>query len=192
MRQASSSLARRLLCWPGKILSWLIVPLMLTIILSVIAAQMGWSTLLDWDGRVPIFGSGLTVNSFVDFQWYAFALIVLFGGVWSYLEDRHVTVDFLAANMKPRTRRYVALFGDIVLLLPLCILVVWYGTRFAEVAWRTGEGSNQGGLVAHWLIKGALPVAFLLLGLGGIVRIVENLSALVRGKASEQETPDAR
>ncbi|MCB1361016.1 MAG: TRAP transporter small permease subunit [Rhodobacter sp.] len=190
--QPKQSLGRTLLCLPGKILSWLIVPLVLSIILAVVAAHMGWSTLIHWEGRIPILGSGLTVNSLVDFQWYAFALIVLFGGVWTFFEDRHVTVDFLAANMRPRTRAYVAIFGDLFLLLPLCVLVVWYGTKFATVAWATGEGSNQGGLTAHWLIKGALPVSFFLLGAGAVLHAVETAIGLRRSAVSGPEDDHAR
>ncbi|HPD93209.1 MAG: TRAP transporter small permease subunit [Rhodobacter sp.] len=190
--QPKQSLGRRVLCLPGKVLSWLIVPLVLSIILAVVAAHMGWSTLIDWNGRVPILGSALTVNSLVDFQWYAFALIVLFGGVWTFFEDRHVTVDFLAANMRPRTRAWVALFGDLFLLLPLCVLVVWYGARFAAVAWSTGEGSNQGGLTAHWLIKGALPASFFLLGAGAVLHAIETALGLFRPAKGRAEGDDAR
>jgi len=186
------SLAQRLLCLPGKILSWLIVPLVLSIILAVVAAHRGWSTLIDWEGRIPILGNALTVNSLVDFQWYAFALIVLFGGVWTFFEDRHVTVDFMAVHMRPRTRAVIAILGDLFLLLPLCVLVVWYGTKFASVSWNTGEGSNQGGLIAHWLIKGALPVSFFLLGAGAVVHAVETALGLVRGPRTDTDTPDAR
>ncbi|MCR8550639.1 TRAP transporter small permease subunit [Salipiger sp. P9] len=182
------ALARSLLCLPGKIASWLILPLVLTILLSVIAAIMGWSTLIDWEGELPILGSALTVNSLLDLQWYSFALIVLFGGVWAFFEDRHVTVDFLALHFSPRARALISLFGDLFLLLPLCALCIWYGSRFAGIAWRTGEGSTQGGLEAHWLIKGAVPVSFALLGLAGIVRMITTLRELRQNTFHEIET----
>ena len=118
------ALARSLLCLPGKIASWLILPLVLTILLSVLAAIMGWSTLIDWEGELPLLGSALTVNSLLDLQWYSFALIVLFGGVWAFFEDRHVTVDFLALHFSPRARALISLFGDLFLLLPLFFIVL--------------------------------------------------------------------
>lgn len=185
------SLGQRLLCLPGKIMSWLIIPLTLSILVSVVGAKSGWSVLLDWDGRIPLFGRALTVNSLIDFQWYAFALIVLFGGVWAFFEDRHVTVDFIAAALKPRTQAYINLFGDIFLLLPLCILVIWYGSKFAAVSYRTSEGSTQGGLDAIWLIKGALPVSFALLGIGALLRAYSTIRDLRTPPAPEPETPDA-
>lgn len=181
------NIARDLLCLPGKIVSWLIIPLIFSIILSVVAARFGMSTLMDWEGDVPLFGGALTVNSLIDAQWYIFSLIVLFGGIWAYFDDRHVTVDFIALGFSARTRAFISIFGDIFLLLPLCILVVTYGSDFAATAWRTGEGSNQGGLVAHWLIKGALPVAFGLLGLSAVVRAITTAGELVRGDLHETE-----
>lgn len=181
----SPSLGERLLCLPGKIVAWLIAPLALTVALSVIAAQLGWSVLLDWEGSVPILGQALTVNSLVDFQWYAFALIVLFGGIWAFFEDRHVTVDFISAHLRPRTRLWIGLLGDIFLLLPFCILIVWFGSGFAETSWRTGESSNQGGLAAHWLIKGALPLSFGLLGVAALLRAWTNARRLFAGTADE-------
>ncbi|WP_238368780.1 TRAP transporter small permease subunit [Mesobacterium pallidum] len=177
----------RLLCWPGRIASWLILPLILSVVLSVVAAQFGLSTLYDWEGRVPILGGGLTVNTLVDLQWYIFALIVLFGGIWAHLDHRHVTVDFIAGTMSRRWRGWVTVLGNTFLLLPLCWLVVRYGSNFAAVAWRTGEGSNQGGLAAHWLIKGALPVSFALLGAAGIVQSIRTLRGLSRRDGPEFE-----
>lgn len=185
------SLSERLLRLPGKIVSWLIIPLAVTVVISVVAARMGWSVLLDWDGVAPIFGRALTINSLVDFQWYSFALIVLFGGIWTFFEDRHVTVDFLSVNMRPRTRLWIKVFGDLFLLLPFCLLIVWYGSKFAETSWRTGESSNQGGLAAHWLIKGALPVSFGMLGMAALLRAWTNGRRLLSGPADEIENNDA-
>lgn len=190
MPRTPPSPGQRLLCLPGKATSWLIIPLALSVVLSVIAAKVGWSVLLDWEGRLPVLGQALTVNSLIDFQWYAFALMVAFGGVWAFYEDRHVTVDFLAIRLKPHQRAYVAIFGNLFLLLPICALVIWYGSTFAGTAWRTQEGSNQGGLMAHWLIKAALPLSFAMLGLAGVLRSLGALRLLRRPPATSTETPD--
>jgi TRAP-type mannitol/chloroaromatic compound transport system permease small subunit len=125
-------------------------------------------------------------------QWYFFALIVLFGGVWAFFEDRHVTVDFISVNLSPRTRARINIFGDLFLLLPVCALCVWYGSRFTAIAFRTGEGSIQGGLTAHWLIKAALPTSFALLGIAALVRVAENTRFLMRPSAPDSGARDDR
>lgn len=173
---------QRILCLPGKIVSWLIIPLILSVIGSVIAARFGLSVLIDWEGRIPFFGQAFTVNSLVDLQWYIFAVMVLFGGIWALIEHRHVTVDFLATRFRSRTRGIITILGNIFLLLPFCALMLRYGWDFAAVAWRTGEASNQGGLAAHYLVKAALPLGFALLGLAGLAQSFDTLRAL-RGRA---------
>ncbi len=179
------ALVQDILCLPGKITAWLILPLILAIVLSVVAAQMGWSTFAGWSEELPVLGRALTVNSLFDLQWYIFALLVLFGGIWSFFEDRHVTVDTIAIKLSARTRALIAILGDLFLLLPFCALLVVYGWKFFAIAWRTGEGSQQGGLTAHWLIKGALPVAFALLALAGLIRIARSVGGLRRPRSQE-------
>lgn len=179
-----------LICLPGKWCSWLILPLILAILLAVTAATFGWTTLIDWPGEVFLFGKALTVNSLTDMQWYFFSLIVLFGGVWALRDGNHVSVDVIAMRMSPRQKAIVQVFGDFVFLLPFCAITAWYGWGFAETAWTTGEGSSQGGLGARWLIKAALPVAFGLLGLFGLLRGISTLAALIRGDIPARDGAD--
>ena len=58
-----------ILCLPGKWLSWLMLPLIVSIVLAVVLAKMGQNTLLRWDGSIPVLGRVLTVNSLFDLQW---------------------------------------------------------------------------------------------------------------------------
>ncbi|RMC34716.1 TRAP transporter small permease subunit [Paracoccus alkanivorans] len=175
-----------LICLPGKWFSWLVLPLMLAILLTVVAAIFGWTTLIDWPGEIFLFGQALTVNSLTDIQWYIFSLIVLFGGVWALRDGSHVSVDVLAMKMTGRQKAMVQIVGDLLFLLPFCAITAWYGWGFAETAWSTGEGSSQGGLGARWLIKGALPVAFALLGLLGLLRGIGTAIVLLRGEIPAQ------
>ncbi|MEX2517846.1 MAG: TRAP transporter small permease subunit [Paracoccaceae bacterium] len=175
---------------PGQWASWLVLPLVASVLLSVIAAQYGWTTLLDWNGRLPILGQALTVNSLIDLQWYIFAIIVLFGGVWALLDDNHVSVDFLSLQMSPRRKLWIRMLGDMVFLVPFCAIIAWYGWSFAETAWRTSEGSAQGGLDGRWLIKAALPVAFGFLGLLGALRALGTAIQLARRADDAPDGPD--
>lgn len=177
--------AMALLCLPAVWVSWLVLPLILTILLSIIWAKMGMNTLVAWEGRIPVLGRALTVNSLFDIQWYIFALLVLFGGIWALRDDRHVSVDFLSLMMGPRRRLWVRMLGDLVFLVPFCAIIAWYGYAFAEVAFRTGEGSTQGGLNSRWLIKAMLPLSFAMLGLMGLIRAIGTAIQLYRGDLTE-------
>ncbi|MAB01123.1 MAG: hypothetical protein CMN86_22870 [Stappia sp.] len=170
-----------LLCLPGRLLSWLTLPLVLAILVSVLSAAAGITHLADWEGSVPVLGKAVTVNTLTDVQWYIFALLVLFGGICALRDNAHVSVDFLSLMMTHRQRLWVRVVGDLVFLLPFCLIICWYGWSFAATAWRTGEGSTQGGLGARWLTKGALPVCFAMLATFGLVRGIGTLIWLARG-----------
>lgn len=177
-----------ILCLPGKWLSWLMLPLIVSIVLAVVLAKMGQNTLLRWDGSVPVLGRALTVNSLFDLQWYIFALLVLFGGIWALRDDKHVAVDFLSLMMTNRQRLWVRMLGDLIFLLPFCLIIAWYGWSFALTAWNTGEGSTQGGLNSRWIIKAMLPLSFAMLGLLAMLRGVGAVIEIWRGFGRKDRT----
>lgn len=170
-----------LLCLPAKWASWLILPLIASVLVAVAGAKLGFNRLAEWGPDLPLLGRGLSVNGLFDFQWHVFAVLVLFGGILAYRHDRHVAVETVAANLPPRLRGALLVFGDLVFLVPFCLIIAWYGWSYALTAWSTGEGSNQGGLTDRWIIKAMLPLAFGLLALAGTVRGLARLAALMRG-----------
>ena len=169
-----------LMCLPGKWVSWLILPLIASILLAVVFAKLGLNTLMSFDQSLPILGRALTVNSLFDLQWYIFALLVLFGGAWALREEKHVAVDFLSLMMSRRQRLLLRMLGDLLFLLPFCLIIAWYGWSFTLTSWTTGEGSTQGGLNSRWLIKAMLPLSFALLALMGLVRGLGTAVELLR------------
>lgn len=176
-----------ILCYPGKWVSWLILPLIVSILLAILWAKLGQNTFVAWGQPVPVLGRALTVNSLFDLQWYIFALIVLFGGAWALREDKHVAVDFMSLMMTNKQRMWVRMLGDLLFLLPFCLIIAWYGWSFALTAWNTGEGSTQGGLNSRWIIKSMLPLSFALLGLMGLLRGLGTAIALLRGSTTDTQ-----
>jgi len=161
-----------LLCLPARWVSWLTLPLIGSIILVVIYAQMGRNTFISFDAPVWLFGRSIGVNTLYDVQWYIFALLVLFGGIWALRDNKHVSVDFLWLLMSPRQQLWLRLCGDLLFLVPFCAIIAWYGYSFTETAWRTAEASTHGGLNSRWLIKATIPISFAMLTLFGICRII--------------------
>jgi TRAP-type mannitol/chloroaromatic compound transport system permease small subunit len=168
-----------ILCLPGRWIGWLVLPLAASVIVTITAAKLGINTLADWEGRIPVLGARLTVNSLIDFQWYAFAAMVLFGGVYALRDGRHVAVDFLYALAPTRVQILLRMAGDLLFLIPFCLIIVYYGYFFALTAWNTGEGSPHGGLQSRWIIKACIPLAFALLAAAGVIRVIAGLAALL-------------
>ena len=169
--------AMRILCLPGKIAGWLVLPLAFFIVIAIIAGKLGHPVLISWDGRIPFLGRALTVNSLVDFQWHFYAIIVLFAGSYALYENKHVSVDTFSRMLSQRGQLWLRLVFDALFLLPFCAILIYYGTKFAVTAWNTGEGSTQGGLQMRWVIKSMIPFAFGLMAAMGVLRIMD---ALVR------------
>src|SRR5690606_5155417 len=70
-----------LLVLPGIWVGWLVLPLMIFVCLTVVAAKVGWNAFWQWGTPIPVFGKGITVNTLTDMQWYIFALVSVLGGV---------------------------------------------------------------------------------------------------------------
>lgn len=166
---------------PGRYIGWLVLAIILMVCLAVAAAQLGINNYGKWDMNLFMLGRGISVNTLLDLQWWCFALVVLFGGAVAFREDKHVSVDFLSANFSPRVRLIVQTVGDLVLLVPFCAIIIWYGSKFALSAWTSGEGSSYGGLSNIWVIKSFVPIGFALLGLAGLARAGLSIHTLMVG-----------
>jgi TRAP-type mannitol/chloroaromatic compound transport system permease small subunit len=153
----------------------LVVAVCLTVLLSLLRAN----TLVEWGFQLPLFGRKLTMSGLNDLQWHLFALMVMLGFVYTLHENGHVCVDFIATRFSPRTKRWVTLLGDALLLLPFALVMAWFSWRFMASAWASGEGSSDGGLDQRWIIKAVLPLGFGLLALFGVARALRTARELI-------------
>jgi TRAP-type mannitol/chloroaromatic compound transport system permease small subunit len=156
----------------------LVVAVCLTVLLSMIRAN----TLFEWGFNLPLVGHKLTMSGLNDLQWHLFALMVMLGFVYTLHEGGHVCVDFISSGFKPRTKRWVTLLGDLLLLLPFALVMTWFSWQFMASAYASGEGSSDGGLEQRWIIKAVMPLGFGLLALFGIARVLRTARELLTSK----------
>lgn len=173
---------------PGKWVGWLVLPLILSVCLTVLAARMGWNAFVRWDQTLPVLGRGITVNTLADLQWYIFAIMAIFGGVYAFRDGQHVRVDVFSAGLPRRVQLGMRLFGDLVFLLPFCAIIFWYGWSFALTSFNSGEGSTYGGLMDRWLIKSIIPLGFALLGIAAIARAIMTIDEMLRPATTDETT----
>ncbi len=177
--------------WPGRMGSWLILPIIIAVLVAIVATQMRVAVLFDWDQTLPLLGTDLSINALVELQWHLFAVIVMLGGAYTLVEDRHVRVDFIYANLGPRGRAAVDIIGDLIFLLPFCAIVGWLSLRFVDLAFRSGEQSDYGGLTDRYLVKAFIPIGLALLFASGLGRVLCNLAVLFRGTTGDDGTGKA-
>jgi TRAP-type mannitol/chloroaromatic compound transport system permease small subunit len=115
-------------------------------------------TIVEWGVDVPIFGTGLTINSLNELQWHLLAIVTMLALPYALVENRHVRVDMIYGGLGPRRRVLVDLAGDLLFLLPFCVVIGYLSLRFVTFAFTTGEQSTYGGLVDRWIVKAFLPL----------------------------------
>ena len=96
----------------------------------------------------------------------------MFGIGYTYLVDKHVRVDILRERLSPKWRTRVERVMLIGLLIPLSLIIIWFGGRMTWLSYLQGEGSRAAlGLSSRWIVKSALPLGAFLLLLAAIYRL---------------------
>jgi TRAP-type mannitol/chloroaromatic compound transport system permease small subunit len=117
-----------------------------------------------------LFGQGRV--EFEEIQWHLYAVGFLVAMATCMDADDHVRVDVFHDRMSLRMQAWIELYGLLLLFLPFVTALIVFSLPFVSYSWQIGEVSDApGGLPYRWLIKGALPLAMLLLLAAGISRL---------------------
>jgi TRAP-type mannitol/chloroaromatic compound transport system permease small subunit len=78
-------------------------------------------------------------------------------------------VDIIYQRLGFKARAWVNLFGVLLFLIPGCIMVITTGWKFTATSFSILEGSpDPGGIPFRFILKGCIPLGFVLLLLQGI------------------------
>lgn len=156
-RKRLLSTADRLINGSGKIAAYIFLPgLIVTSIFDIVTRRF-----LQL-GSTPL----------QELTWHFFFASVMFGIGATYLGDGHVRVDILRERFSPRLQARIERILLVCLLIPLSLVLVWFGTRMAWLSFVQDEGSRAAlGLSSRWIIKAALPVGAFVLFLAGVRRL---------------------
>ena len=173
--------------WIGQAAAWLLLPILLLVLASVMLSAAKVGTIARWDTDVFLFGSKLTLASLGDLQWHLFGVMLMLTMASALVSDSHVRVDFLRQHMSERTKDIIDLIGHLILLLPLCAIVILHSYDFAFRSFSIGEGSDYDGLYDRFVLKAFMPIGFLLLFIAGAGLSILKLRALVAGKGKADD-----
>lgn len=99
-----------------------------------------------------------------ELEWHLFSVIILLGLSYTLNEDAHVRVDILFVNWSKKTQLVIDMVGVFLFILPLAILVFYGSFDFVAESYKLMEQSGDpGGLPYRFIIKGLIPLAFLML-----------------------------
>jgi TRAP-type mannitol/chloroaromatic compound transport system permease small subunit len=129
-------------------------------------------------------GRQLTSNTFVELQWYMFAVIFFLGFAYILRHNLNVRVDLFYANWSPRRKALVNILGTVLFLLPFCVVgiivtlnpVLLSWGRLPNGNWGIWEMSPDPGGLPRAPIKSMIIVAFSLLLIQGISELIKHIA----------------
>src|SRR6476659_3233082 len=106
---------------------------------------------------------GYSSNSWLELQWYMFAIIVMFGASYTFKRNEHVRVEILYLMLSERGQLWLDLIGTLCFLIPSCLLLSYLSWPLFHSSYQTWEYSGNAGGLLRWPIKIVLPGGFAML-----------------------------
>jgi TRAP-type mannitol/chloroaromatic compound transport system permease small subunit len=144
----------------GRALAWLIL---LAVIVSTVNAVIR-----------KVFN--VSSNAWLEAQWYLFGAVFLGCAAYTFLKNEHIRIDIVSSKMSQGYRNAIELIGHIFFLIPLCLLMIYYGFPFFWASFRIGEMSTNAGGLIQWPAKLMIPVGFTMLFAQAISELIKRLA----------------
>lgn len=125
-----------------------------------------------------------------EMEWHLFAAMFMLGIPFTLKAGGHVRVDVIYEGLALRKKAWIDLVCTLLLLMPFCLLVAWYGVDFARESFQLGEGSGDpGGLPYRWIIKSVIPFAMFFNFISGIGLALHSINILAGHHQEDDYTP---
>jgi len=151
--------------WSGRVASWLILVLVLT---------LSYEVILRYVFNAP------TIWSF-DTSTFLLAAIITFAIPYEILNKGHIRVDFLYRKFSQKQALMVDTVFGLLFLIPVAAVLEYFAVKGAWHAWNIGETASQ----SYWgpplfPIRAAVAFGILLLLLEGVADFIKNLFQVLK------------
>jgi len=151
----------------GTAISWLVLIMTLVGVYNAVTRKLSQTIGID-----------LSSNAYIELQWYMFSLVFLWGGAYALKNGVHVRVDIIYGKLGPRGKAWVDTLGALLFLIPLCLLILWISVPYAIDSWQVLEGSPDPNGLPRYLIKSAIPIAFVFLLAQAFSELTKSIAVL--------------
>lgn len=159
----------------GDWVSWLWLAVMAVILVSVISRY--------------VFAEGSVTME--ELMWHVSSIVWLIGLAYTMVHDGHVRVDVIHERLDLRRQAWIELLGLALLALPFLLIGVYMAWPYFHLSWLQNEESQApAGLPYRWFLKFFLPLAFALLSIAALSRLLR-CSALLFGRPRPRRLPSA-
>jgi TRAP-type mannitol/chloroaromatic compound transport system permease small subunit len=132
--------------WIGRIAAWAILAAVLVSAVNAIIRK-----LFD-----------MSSNSWLELQWYLFAVTFLLCCCWTLIANEHIRIDIVNNMLPKRLRDGIDIFGHVFFLLPFALIMTITGWPFFMTSFRINEQSSNAGGLPVWPAKLLVPLGFTL------------------------------
>lgn len=154
------------------------------VLVPVVVLVGVWNVATRYIGRA--IGQILGSNFYIELQWYLFSLIFLLAAAYALKHNDHVRVDVLYGSWSPRAKAWVNLLGSILILIPFCLLLIWFSWPAVSNSWRILENSPDPGGLPRYPIKAMIIVSAVMLIIQGISEAIKS-AAILAGRVKPKE-----
>ncbi len=152
----------------GRLVSWLTLFMVLLGVYNATTRKLSQTIGVD-----------LSSNTYIELQWYMFALVFMWGAGYTLKHNAHVRVDVIYAKLSTRGKAWVDVLGTLFFLLPFVIIVLYTSVPIVYDSFRIREVSPDPGGLPRYPIKAALIVAFIFLLLQGISELIKKTAVIL-------------
>lgn len=175
-----SAVIDKVLAFFGKIGAWAGFLLMLAVCIDVVTRYFGVPKPFGWNS---------TQLQESEYWLHTFLFSLMLG--YAYTRQAHVRIDLLRDRFPMRIKYLVEMTGIGLFLFTYSVLGTWYCYKYALSSFMDGEMSKSTiGLSHIWIVKSALVLMFILMGLAAISQFLKALAGF-RGKLPDQMVAEA-
>lgn len=116
-----------------------------------------------------------------DFSSYGCAFVAFLSGGFALLKDKHVRIDIVYSRFEPRAKSIINIFTSIIFFIFSAVLVLM-GFNTALESYLCGYYSSGAVAVPLFIPQLAVPIGGLLLGLQGIVNLINDFRVVFKAR----------
>lgn len=151
--------------WSGRIVAWLILPLIAVMVYEVVIRYVWQPTQWAYDLSYMLYGA-----------------MFMLGAAYTLYRGAHIRTDFLYQGWSVKTQATVDALCYLLLFFPGIALFLWIGGEFAYNSWIQSERSvGSSWMPIIYPLKGVIPLAAALLLLQGASEFLKCIYALRTG-----------
>ena len=152
--------------WSGRVVAWLIVPLIGAMTYEVMIRYLWQPTQWAYDVSYMLYGA-----------------MFMLGAAYTLYRGAHIRTDFLYQKWSVRTQATMDALCYLILFFPGIALFLWFGGEFAWASWIRGERTvGSSWMPVIYPLKAMIPVASALLLLQGVSEFLKCIYALHTGR----------